>query len=113
MAWPPDFRSATKATCPRSLTAWPTPSAEYGLSGPVSAMGVTVYESTIRSSSASTVSWQDAGCRRGEERRARAELGRRAFRIEENHMNHDLLPKTVCQWTATTPARRPCAGACG
>src|SRR5437868_9878020 len=114
MASPPDFRSATKATCPRSLNAFPTGSPLYGLPGLVSAMRVNVYESNIRSSRASRVSRRAIGRWRGEGRRrvrVWGELGLREFRIEENHIIHDLLLKAVCHRmaTATLPARRPSA----
>src|SRR5215207_5822726 len=115
MAWPPEFRAATKATCPRTLTAWPTTSAPYGLAGLVSATGVNVYDSAVRSSSASTVSRCSASRRRGQgRRRARAagELGRREFRIEESHISHHLLLTGVCDRMVTAlSARRPFAGA--
>src|SRR5687767_14541790 len=107
MAWPPEFRAATKATCPRSLTAWPTTSAPYGLSGLVSATGVNVYESIARSSRASTLSRHAGGRSAGEGRgrgRARAELGVRERRIEESHMSHHLLPKAVCRRMVTPVA---------
>src|SRR5438874_3463774 len=113
MAWPPDFRAATKATCPRSLTAWPTGRAAYGLPAPVSAMGVNVYESSDRSSRGSTVSRTAAGRKPGagwRRVRARAELGVRERRIEESDIGHHLLLKEVCDRMVTAlTARRPCA----
>src|SRR5947207_6191849 len=116
MAWPPDFRSATKATCPRSFIAFPTGSPLYGLPGLVSAMDMNVYDSNIRSSRASRVNRRAAGRWPGEGRRrvrVWGELGLREFRIEESHINHDLHLKAVCRRmaTATFPARRPSTGA--
>src|SRR5919204_3667107 len=99
MASPPDFRSATKATCPRSLIAFPTASPLYGLPGLVSAMGVNVYESNIRSSRASRVNRRPVSRWRGEGRRrvrVWVELGLRIFRTEERHIGHDLLPEAAC-----------------
>src|SRR5438034_9050267 len=104
MAWPPDFRTATKATCPRSLIAWPTASPLYGLPGLVSAMGVNVYESNIRSSRASRVSRRAAGCWCGQgwrRVRVRGEVGLREFRIEESHIIYHLLLKAACPRMAT------------
>src|SRR5439155_13648093 len=60
--------------------------------------------------------WRGEGRRRV---RVWGELGLSELRIDESHINHDLLLKAVCprMATATLPARRPSAeavpGRCG